>query len=235
MRVVLIKLTMLAVLSLSPGLASAADSPSPELAAQAARRGFEDVLQSTRQSWIKAGPSESVAGELARRADLDRKARKAYTRMLSPEPAMVAARTAARADLIQMDTDNAAYLSRTRPTNGWFAPQKVGEVAFSNAWLLVQHSPDLDLMAAALAGMGPDVQRHPLHGREYALLYDRYHLLKGEPQRFGTQFSCIDGKWAFHPIEAVEQVDVRRRAVGFPDTLQESVASFPMFGQACAK
>lgn len=108
---------------------------------------------------------------------------------------------------------------------------RVGGDGLAAAWLLVQHADaDPAFQAGVLAKMGPLVERGEVTAREYALLTDRVLAGQGKPQRYGSQLVAVDGKWTPRPMEAPEQVDQRRAAIGempLADYVCVATALFP--------
>jgi hypothetical protein len=111
---------------------------------------------------------------------------------------------------------NAARLKEVIEEHGWPGRSLVGEDGAHAAWFILQHAigePDLQrrglglLREAVAAGEVPAVQA--------AYLEDRIRFFEGRPQVYGTQFDWDKkGKLVPHPVEDVEGVDERRRAVG---------------------
>jgi len=56
------------------------------------------------------------------------------------------------------------------------------------------------------------------------MLYDRVATGDNRPQRFGSAFVCKDQKRVLAPLEDPEQVDVWRKTMGFPLTVEENAA-----------
>lgn len=108
---------------------------------------------------------------------------------------------------------------------------QVGGDGLAAAWLLVQHADaDPAFQAEVLAKMAPLVERGEVTAREYALLTDRVLAGQGKPQRYGSQLVATDGKWTPKPMEAPEQVDRRRTAIGempLADYVCVATAVFP--------
>lgn len=111
---------------------------------------------------------------------------------------------------------NAAALRAVLDEGGWPPRSVIGEEAAQAAWLIVQHAighPDLqrrcrDLMRTAVA----DGEAEPA---QLAMLEDRIRVFEGRPQLYGTQFDWDDaGELSPRPIEAPDEVDVRRARVG---------------------
>jgi hypothetical protein len=118
---------------------------------------------------------------------------------------------------------NAARLSALLDRHGWPGKALVGEDGAEAAWLVLQHAisePALQrrglvlLRQAALAG--------EVGAWQVAYLEDRIRFFEGRPQVHGTQYDWDEhGQLSPHPIEDVDRVDERRRAVGL-GPLQEN-------------
>ena len=122
-----------------------------------------------------------------------------------------------------VDTDNTAYLRQLVAQVGWIDPERFGEDAANAAFLFVQHSGDMQLMAAAL----PQLEaQHRL--QEYALLYDRIQIRQGLPQRYGTQLGWADdGSKGLLPIETLDGIDALRATMAL-EPLDEYLAHFDL-------
>jgi hypothetical protein len=106
-------------------------------------------------------------------------------------------------------------------TYEWFKISKFGELADSQAWLIVQHA-DLDLnfqirVLKILEKLWPIKETSPAN---YAYLFDRVAVSwndpsKRKPQRFGTQGQC-QGSNNWQPVEIEDPInlDNRRREFG---------------------
>jgi hypothetical protein len=110
--------------------------------------------------------------------------------------------------------------------HGWPTPALVGPDGAAAAWLLVQHAdaaPDFQL--AALALLEPLLASGEVRRESYAYLWDRTH----QPQRYGTQGSCVGkGHWKPDPIETPDQVEARRKEMEM-EPLVEYVAMASKF------
>lgn len=112
-----------------------------------------------------------------------------------------------------VDADNTAYLKTLVTELGWIDVERFGQVTALAAFLIVQHSGDIQLMKAALPEVEKDVKANHLDGGQYALLYDRLQLMTGGKQRYGTQvIQTPTGGIA--ELEDKEKVDQWRRELG---------------------
>jgi Family of unknown function (DUF6624) len=117
-----------------------------------------------------------------------------------------------------VDTDNTNWLMTVIDQRGWPGRGDVGEDGALAAWLIAQHAdlhPEfqrrcLTLLEEAVAAGEAD----PGH---LAYLTDRVRRAAGQPQLYGTQFWQVPagtGPLTAKPIEDIERLDERRRAVG---------------------
>ena len=122
--------------------------------------------------------------------------------------------------LRKLDRRNSRALRKMMPASGWFDDVRFGPDAARAAWFIVQHSPDKEFQALALARMTPKGGETAKWRSDYALLYDRVRMGRGEPQRFGSQGQCRDGKVRIYSLEDPNHVDERRAKFGL-STLKE--------------
>jgi hypothetical protein len=183
----------------------------------------------------QAGPPESTAGEIARMVELDQTARlsKGVPDSLSDAEAE-AAQAAIWRDIDVLDAANTARLKVLLPKDGWFRASRDGAQTATNAWLIVQHSPDNAFMAQVLARMGPLARRGEVNGRDYALLLDRVEMFKGKPQIYGSQGVCDGTRWVIWTVEEPATVDARRAEIHFGETQAETIKRLPI-GKPCSQ
>jgi hypothetical protein len=119
------------------------------------------------------------------------------------------------AEMQRVDAENVAYLKALIQEHGWPDAERFGEEASSAAFLIVQHSGDIELMSAALPFIEADVKAKRLNGGTYAALYDRLNLSLKRQQRYGSQVAYdAQGEPIAENLEDPEHVDERRRALG---------------------
>jgi hypothetical protein len=122
------------------------------------------------------------------------------------------------------DDANTRWLKDIVAKDGWPRISAVGERSANEAWLLVQHADhDPLFQLEALRLMEPLVAEKEVSPRNYAYLYDRVMLKLAGKQRYGTQFTCMDGKWAPLSLEDASAVDRFRQEVGM-ETQAEATA-----------
>jgi hypothetical protein len=117
--------------------------------------------------------------------------------------------------MMRVDSAHTTRMREILRMHGWPVISLVGEDAAAAAFLLVQHTADNDLQRAALALMeaapGGEVSLPDL-----AMLSDRVRVRQGLPQRYGSQFSLVDGRWIADPIDDLARLDERRASMGLP-------------------
>lgn len=149
---------------------------------------------------LPAGRVDAIAAELARRVRLDQAVRRDPGR---------------RGEMARVDAENRSWLTGLVREVGWIDAGRFGPKAANGAFLLVQHSGDRPLMAAALPEIEKDVRAGRIDAQPYALLYDRLHFMRGGKQRYGTQVVVReDGSQVVERLEDPDKVDERRREIG---------------------
>lgn len=116
--------------------------------------------------------------------------------------------------MTEVDTDNTAWLTELVAEVGWIDSQRFSDEAAEVAFLIVQHSGDLRLMAAALPAIEADVEASGANGGRYALLFDRFRMWRAERQRYGSQLGFGADGMFLYPLEDPASVDERRAEVG---------------------
>jgi hypothetical protein len=124
-----------------------------------------------------------------------------------------------QADIENLMAVDAAHLPQIKEIvaqhDGLPDAAKVGMDGVAAAWILVQHADaDPAFQESVLEKMIPLVKSEQISAREHALLTDRVLVNNGKPQRYGSQLGFQDGKLVPKPMEAPEQVDQRRAAIG---------------------
>lgn len=158
-----------------------------------------------------AGMDRELRNELARRVALDQDIRNKLIAARNPPPrALIAAMT-------RIDQDNTTWAKAILAKRGWPGYDLIGKDGAGSFFLLVQHADaDPAFQKQALDLMKAAVDRRQASAGQLAYLTDRVLSSEGKPQRYGTQFTMVDGKLAPDPIEDAEHVDIRRLALGMP-------------------
>lgn len=122
--------------------------------------------------------------------------------------------------MIEVDTHNLQILKTLMHKYPWFKISEFGKDGADAAWLLVQHTDDLDLQIKVLFIMDYLAKIGESDPQNYALLYDRTSLSYqdfGIKQRYGSQFRLSDDrqKAILEPYEgSLAEVDARRKVFG---------------------
>lgn len=125
------------------------------------------------------------------------------------------------------DLANQSALKAMLPREGWFLKSRYGQNAGQAAFDIIYHAVnDKELQHAILAAIEPLVAKGEIRAQAYGMLYDRVAIGDNRPQRYGSAFVCKDRKRVLAPLENREQVDVWRKTMGFPLTVEENAAHF---------
>ncbi|MCI0585902.1 MAG: hypothetical protein L0323_03560 [Planctomycetes bacterium] len=142
----------------------------------------------------------AIREELARRREEDQAVRKDPNRL---------------EEMMAVDEANTAFLKETVRRVGWIDATRFGREAAGAAFLIVQHSGDLPLMAAALPAIEEDARAGRVDPQDYALLFDRLQISMGRRQRFGSQIGEDDqGRPVVLPLEDRSRVEALREGLG---------------------
>ena len=163
------------------------------------RRGATD--QAALNALFKWEQDHGIRGEIDRDllSDADKRAYKAV-----------------RAHFDRIARTNATWLNTLVRNQGWPTISQVGRKGANAAWLLVQHADaDPKLQRFCLDAMG-HLPKREVSQVDSAYLTDRVLLAEGKKQRYGTQFTTVNGKRQPRPIEEEASVDKRRAALGLP-------------------
>jgi hypothetical protein len=116
-----------------------------------------------------------------------------------------------------IDSNSTTALKRIVRRFGWPGPELVGADGTNAAFVIVQHSPDLDFQKAMLPLVRRSYESGKLSAWDYALLLDRVLVLQGKPQVYGNQVKPWDGREPVpYPIKDEANVDKRRASIGLP-------------------
>ncbi len=119
--------------------------------------------------------------------------------------------------LLAADSARTARLQEIVATlNGWPGASLVGEDGADAAFLILQHSPSHEFQKQMLPMLKEAARRGEADPQDVALLTDRLLVQEGKPQRYGSQFSVIEGELVLDPIEDEANVDQRRAQIGLP-------------------
>ena len=116
----------------------------------------------------------------------------------------------------QLDETHTARMKEIIGQYGWPGYNLVGQDGSQAAWVLVQHSGDLEFQKRCLELLTEAASGDDASWGNVAYLTDRILVAKGKPQVYGTQFRPEQGQVVPFPIENEEQVNQRRAEVGLP-------------------
>jgi hypothetical protein len=204
-----------AVVALSPG-AAARIAP------------VEAAIRAEREAQARMPPPANDAERLVRLVDLEQAGRKALIaidlRDLPTDERNLATKTM-WAPVMAIDLDNQKTLVALLPPEGWFYRSRYGTEATEAAFLIVQHAGP-EFWRRFVPVLEPLVAKGEVSGKEYALMYDRLAISEGRPQRYGSQFSCRNGKLVVDTLEDPAHVDARRKTMGFTESLDQYAEHF---------
>jgi hypothetical protein len=158
--------------------------------------------------------SDDVKTELLKRKEKEQDMRRVWSDKDDPE---------IEAQVLALDTENTEFLKNLVERFGWPKISDVGEDLAEAAWLIAQHSPDLEFMSHCLELMQEDPDEvDPQH---LARTIDRIRISRNHQlQYYGTHFNKLPGgNYAPLPIEDAEHVNERRTAMGM-ETIEEATA-----------
>lgn len=127
-------------------------------------------------------------------------------------------------DLSQMqtvlDSVNMIFIERYFLNNGYPGKSVVGEESSLVAWNVLQHNPDKIPLYLPLVKKAAEDGEIPKTSA--AIMEDRYLMMEGKPQIYGTQgMSYDDARGSFiWPLENPENVNERRKEAGFEETIE---------------
>lgn len=182
------------------GLAACAGSSAPEAGEQMPVRAYPE-------SGVAPDPAEALREELLAMGAEDQSIRQGLT----PE---TIADTAFVGRLMRTDSALSLRFREIVAEHGWPDASRVGPEAVHAAFLIVQHTPFDAFREAMLPHVERSVRDGVLDGQDYAVMFDRIRTHRGEPQRYGTQYSMVDGALRRDPVEDPERLDDRRAGLG---------------------
>lgn len=216
-------------------LALGAATPELSADARAAIAPVLDAIAAEQAAQANLPPPKDDREKLIRMGRLDQASRLALGRVdfgKAPEAERGAARRAMAAAMDEIDKTNQADLLGMVPAEGWFYASRWGEEASRAAFHIVQHGKP-GLWRRFVPVLEPLVASGEVRGPDYALMHDRLAMVEGRPQRYGSQFRCVDGRFQVHTLEDPARVDEFRRSMGFRDTFAEYAAAFERMKFPC--
>lgn len=119
---------------------------------------------------------------------------------------------------IEVDERNRNRLMEIYEEYGFPSRKLVGKDAMEGVFYIIQHSAgDKEWRKSQLVNIKRAVKKGDMDGQNYAYLYDRIQINKGEKQLYGTQIANVDpiNKIVeLAPTEDMESLDERRMEIG---------------------
>ncbi|MGY0583416.1 MAG: DUF6624 domain-containing protein [Paraglaciecola chathamensis] len=117
----------------------------------------------------------------------------------------------------KIDNINTAKLKAIIKKHSWVTKDLVGVKGIGSAFLVIQHSPDIEFKEKMLPYLKQSyLNNEGVSGQQVALLTDRVLIAQGKKQIYGTQADVSEGKVVFRPIEDEANVDKRRKEMKMP-------------------
>lgn len=133
-------------------------------------------------------------------------------------------------DVEAADKENTAWLKGIVAKQGWPTISDIGKDGFNAAWLLVQHADaDRPFQKQCLELM-EKLPRKEVIPSNVAYLTDRVLVAEGKKQKYGTQFTQVNGKHQPQPIEDEANVDKRRNELGLSTMAEYTKQIEKMYG-----
>lgn len=114
----------------------------------------------------------------------------------------------------KIDAEHTQRLKEIVTQYGWPDHSIVGKQGAHAAWLLAQHSEDLNFQKQCLTLMEKALKQQLIAPADYAFLYDRIAMRENKPQRYGSQTSMVDSRLVMYKLEDESRVDEYRKSVG---------------------
>jgi len=114
----------------------------------------------------------------------------------------------------KMDQTNLIALKKLIGHDSWVKQSEVGERAAKGAFLVIQHSRDIELLESYLPLIKASCMEGEAPWNYYALMYDRIQIHKNLPQRYGTQFKANGDVKEMYPLEDASRVNTWRNEIG---------------------
>ncbi len=130
--------------------------------------------------------------------------------------------------LIAKDRSNTVRMRTIIQQHGWPTYDMVGRGPSNSAWLIVQHADRNPLFQIkCLTLLEKAVDEDQANPSNYAYLYDRVQVARGEKQLYATQSSSNNGLYegSFYPIEDEENVQNRREQMNIKQSVVDYARS----------
>ena len=154
-----------------------------------------------------------ISKEIISMRDQDQKYRKKWGKLVRAGKTKSKKIKRISKELTTIDRNNTKRIREIVEQYGWPTYDLVGEKASKCAWLVVQHADRNPLVQMYCLPLLKDaVDRYQADPSNYAYLYDRVQIAKGEKQLYATQSTTNNGLVTghFQPIEDESNVQRRR-------------------------
>jgi hypothetical protein len=113
-----------------------------------------------------------------------------------------------------VDSVNTITVTRIIDSAGWLGVDRIGDIGNTTLFLIIQHS-ELETQKKYLIHLKEAHRKKwKISVADIGYLEDRIAQKEGKPQIYGTQFTQINGKMEFYPIEDRKNVNKRRKKMG---------------------
>lgn len=117
------------------------------------------------------------------------------------------------------DQDHQRRLQLWLAGRSWPSTSDYSSETCEHAWMIALHADnDIEFQEQVLRAMSPLLKAGTLTAVQYAALYDRIAIGKGQPQRYGMFYKVEGGEELDYPTESPEQLTFRRAELGLDDT-----------------
>lgn len=114
----------------------------------------------------------------------------------------------------KIDVRNTARLREIFKQHGFPGNSLVGKDGAFAAYMIIIHSPSLELKREALPHVEKGLAKGELPPVAVAGLTDKVLVTEGKPQRYGTHYDFRDGLMVMAEVEAASRLDSRRAELG---------------------
>ena len=115
-----------------------------------------------------------------------------------------------------VDKPNTQRLEEIVRTNGVPDVKLVGVDGVKAYYLILQHSPSIELKMKSQKAMKKAFKANALSAMDYANFTDRLQVNLGKPQIYGSNFDFKDGKLVMSPTVEPKNLNSRRKKLGLP-------------------
>ena len=159
-----------------------------------------------------------LAKELKTMRDVDQKLRKKWVKLANKGKTKTKKFARLTNMSVAQDSINTERMKEIIAQHGWPTYDLVGKSSSVSAWLIVQHADRDPLFQMRCLPLLKDAAEHGQSDLvNYAYLYDRVQIAKGDKQLYATQSTTNNGimEGHFQPIEDESNVQNRRSEMGF--------------------